>query len=80
MTGPMRIASALLAALIFSVLAAGCAETIANRCPDSPAPRCLSGTVCQEDHARGCQVCRCDTPYLVPESQPPQGSPTPIGQ
>ena len=61
-----------------ALLLAGCAETIANRCPDSPAPRCLSGTVCENDPARGCQVCRCATPAYVPVAQPPQGPPQPI--
>ncbi len=58
---------------------AGCVEKVANRCPDSPAPACMSGTVCTTDPARGCQVCRCDTPYEVPPSQPPQGAPQPVG-
>ncbi len=75
----MKLADAVRIATLASVLT-GCAENVANRCPDSPAPRCVSGTVCQTDPARGCQVCRCDTPYLVPESQPPQGAPQPVGK
>jgi hypothetical protein len=71
-----RVAAAL-AALALSTLAA-CAENVANRCPDTPAPHCLSGTVCENDPTRGCQVCRCQTPYQVPESQPPQGPPQPL--
>jgi hypothetical protein len=60
------------------LLLSACAENVANRCPGTPAPTCLSGTICEEDAARGCQVCRCQTPYVVPENQPPQGSPQPL--
>jgi ketosteroid isomerase-like protein len=65
-------------AIAFAMLAAGCAERVANRCPDTAAPKCMTGTVCAMDESRGCQVCRCDTPYMVPESQPPQGMPQPM--
>jgi len=73
---PLKLAP--LAAM--AVLLLACAENVANRCPGTPAPRCLSGTICEQDPARGCQVCRCETPYLVPESQPPQGAPQPLPQ
>ncbi len=59
---------------------AGCVDNVGNRCPGSSAPACMSGTVCTTDPARGCQVCRCDTPYEVPPNQPPQGAPQPVGQ
>lgn len=74
----MWIARLLLIGCLLPAIA--CVEKNANRCPGSPAPSCLSGTVCTTDPARGCQVCRCDTPYEVPPNQPPQGAPQPIGQ
>ncbi|HTQ41611.1 MAG TPA: hypothetical protein VMI75_02565 [Polyangiaceae bacterium] len=75
----MRIARLLVIGCLLPAL--GCVEAkVDNRCPGSPAPACMSGTVCTTDPARGCQVCRCDTPYEVPPSQPPQGMPQPVGQ
>ncbi len=62
------------------VAVAGCAENVANRCPGTTPPRCLSDMVCEEDKDRGCQVCRCATPYEVPLAQPPQGAPQPLPQ
>jgi hypothetical protein len=69
-----------LLSLVATTTLTACADKVANQCPNSPAPTCLSGTVCATDPARGCQVCRCETPYYVPESQPPQGSPQPLPQ
>jgi hypothetical protein len=71
---PVRFAS--IAALV--LVTSGCAENVANRCPGTTVPRCLSGLVCEEDKDRGCQVCRCETPYQVPVTQAPQGSPQPL--
>ena len=64
-------------ALLALLLAAGCADKIANQCPNTPALHCLAGTVCENDPTRGCQVCRCASPGYVPVTQPPQGAPEP---
>jgi hypothetical protein len=70
-----------IAALIVScIVCASCVENVANRCPGTTAPTCMAGTICEEDANRGCQVCRCQTPYIVPETQPPQGAPQPLPQ
>jgi hypothetical protein len=74
----MRIPRLFAAVAFLPTLA--CAEPIANRCPDSRATGCMAGTVCTTDPVRGCQVCRCSTPYEVPPTQPPQGAPQPLGQ
>lgn len=75
---PMWTARLLVTGCLLSLV--GCVDKVGNRCPGSPAPACMSGTVCATDPARGCQVCRCDTPYEVPPNQPPQGAPQPVGQ
>jgi hypothetical protein len=73
---PLTLAS--IATLL--VASAGCAENVANRCPGTTPPRCLSDVICEEDKDRGCQVCRCGTPYEIPVTQPPQGAPQPLPQ
>jgi hypothetical protein len=58
--------------------AAGCNPPVANRCPGTPAPQCLTDLVCENDPSRGCQVCRCASPGFSPITQP-QGAPAPGG-
>jgi hypothetical protein len=71
-----------MAASTIAVLAS-CAENNAQTkamCPGMAKPVCIAGVVCDEDKERGCQVCRCEAPYNVPASQPPQGAPQPLPQ
>ncbi len=68
-------------AVAIAFVLAACAEHNAQTkalCPGMSQPRCISGVICEHDTARDCEVCRCESPYLVPESQPPQGMPQPI--
>jgi len=61
-----------LAALLLAAGATGCAtvkgaETV---CPEFRDLRCLSGTDCVPDRARGCLVCRCGEPGAPPPMPP----------
>ncbi len=60
----------------FAVALGGCAQKVANPCPNAPVPRCVTNLVCAQDPATGCQVCRCDKPaYVRPEETSPQLGP-----
>ena len=52
-------------------LAPACAMNDKDLCPESRGLRCVTGTDCSRDNARGCSVCRCSTPY-------PTGPDTPM--
>jgi hypothetical protein len=59
--------------LFSSSLAGGsCAHHQKDRtvCPEYRKLRCVAGTRCSMDHARGCRVCQC-----APLDQPPEGPP-----
>jgi hypothetical protein len=66
----------LLASLV-TALVAGCAENVANTCPGTTVPRCLTGLSCAEDPNRGCQICQCKPPAYVPLEAAPVGGPPP---
>jgi hypothetical protein len=55
-----------IAVVLLACATAGCAERVANPCPGSEVPRCMTKLVCVTDDARGCQTCRCDAPAYVP--------------
>ena len=67
-----------LAIVLTAMTLGACAQRVANPCPDSQDTHCITNVVCAPDSARGCQMCRCETPYEVPMSQPPQGPPQPL--
>ena len=67
-------------AVVLVVTSVGCAEHVANLCPNAKPPRCMTDTVCEYDAHLGCNVCRCASPYMVPVTQPLQGDPQPVPQ
>jgi len=52
-----------LLALLPLALLLGCALNEAGLCPESQGLRCVTGTDCTSDRARGCRVCQCSNPY-----------------
>jgi len=69
----------LVAAVLGVALASGCALNEKDLCPESRGLRCVTGTDCSRDAARGCSVCRCSNPYpTAPDT--PMRAPTDPGR
>ena len=74
---PARMRRLLIALSLVGVL--GCALNESGLCPESKGIRCVTGTDCASDAARGCRVCQCSNPYpTAPYS--PMREPAPTGR
>jgi hypothetical protein len=71
----MRVVRSLLVALVLVpcwLAGASCAHQQKDRtvCPEYRNMRCVAGSRCSMDHARGCRVCQCDA-LDQPAEHPP---------
>lgn len=66
-----RIMRRLFAAAMFLMIASCKTTPVAGECADNNKVPCMTRRICDEDKTRGCMVCTCEDPLVMPPAGEP---------